>query len=110
MLIGVLVPNDKGGIGLRRVLFQPKSSKFGSMVSLFVIALLSAVFSIAFSGFLVSPVGRIFAAAWALTAIIVFTAHLNRMVPDKRNKMNQYLNMPGKDVRTVRQTGRYMRG
>ena len=95
---------------MRRVLFQPKTSKFGSLVSLFAVVALSAVFAIAFSGFLVSPAGRIFAAAWALTAIIVFTAHLHRMAPDNRNKMTRYLTMPGKDVRTIRQARRYMRG
>ena len=60
-------------------LFKEKVSKFGSLISLVAVTAMLALFFLALPEALVSVWGRVFAAVWALSAILVFTAHARRL-------------------------------
>jgi hypothetical protein len=68
-----------------KVLFKERVSKFGSLVSLIAITGMLALFFLALPETLVSASGRIFAAVWALAAILVFTAHARRLSREHRH-------------------------
>ncbi|SDF58536.1 hypothetical protein [Sporolituus thermophilus] len=91
--------------------FKEKTSRFGSLISLIALSALLILFSAALPEFLASAAGRLFAAAWALTAIIIFVAHARRIAP-QRQPYVAYLATGRKDVRTRRQErfARAMRG
>ena len=58
--------------------FKAKISRFGSLISLIILSALLALFSLVLPEFILSTTGRIFAILWALIAIIIFIAHVNR--------------------------------
>jgi len=93
-------------------LFKERVSKFGSLISLIAITAMLAVFSLALPEFIASTAGRVFAVVWALTAIIVFIAHVNRMSVQHRQYYLPRLPAAKKDVRTQKaiRTQRVMRG
>lgn len=59
--------------------FKAKISRFGSLISLIIISAVLALFSLALPEFLLSTTGRIFAILWALIAIIICIAQVNRL-------------------------------
>jgi hypothetical protein len=67
-----------------KVLFKEKVSKFGSLISLIAVTAMLALFFLAMPEALVSVWGRAFAVVWALTAILVFTAHARRLSSGSR--------------------------
>lgn len=94
---------------MRKILFKQRMSKLGSLVSLVGVAAMIALFSLALPGFLASASGRLFAIAWAVIAIVVFIAHINRVSNAQRRNLVPYLAGHKKDMRAVRQERRYMR-
>lgn len=95
---------------MRKLLFKQKISKFGSLISLVGITAMIALFSLALPGFLASTSGRLFAIAWAVIAIVVFIAHINRVSTVGRRNLVPYLSGTKKDMRAARHERRYMRG
>lgn len=67
-------------------LFKDRSSKFGSLISLVAVTALLALFSLTLPQFLASTAGRVFAAAWAGVAILLFVAHVRRVASDRRRR------------------------
>lgn len=95
---------------MRKVLFKQKISKFGSMISLIGVTAMLALFSLALPGFLVSTSGRLFAMTWAVMAIVVFIAHMNRVSTGTQRNTAPYLAGHKKDVRVLRPERRYLKG
>lgn len=94
---------------MRNLLFKQKISKFGSLISLVGVTAMIAMFSLALPGFLASTNGRLFAVAWAVIAIVVFIAHINRVSTGERRNLVPYLSGHKKDMRTERHERRYIR-
>lgn len=95
-----------------RQLFKDKVSKFGSLICLIAVTAMLVIFSLVLPEFIVSSAGRIFTGVWAVTAIMVFIAHVTRM--DNRPRQYQLTRFAvKKDVRTstkLTRTQRMMRG
>lgn len=69
------------------ILFKDRISKFGSLVSLVAVTAMLALFSLALPDFLVSTAGRVFAAAWAAVAVLLFVTHARRVAGDRRRRL-----------------------
>lgn len=65
-------------------LFKERISRFGSLISLIAVTAMLAVYSLSLPEFLVSPLGRAFACAWAAMAIVIFVAHARRLSGQRR--------------------------
>ncbi len=65
-------------------LFKERISKFGSLISLVAVTAMLALYSLSLPEFLASPVGRAFAAVWAVLAIVIFVAHARRLSGQRR--------------------------
>jgi hypothetical protein len=55
--------------------FKQKVSKFGSLISLLVLAAMLTLFSLFIPELITSVAGRIFVVLWAIMSIIAFVAH-----------------------------------
>ncbi len=65
-------------------LFKERISKFGSLISLIAVTAMLALFSLSLPEFLASSPGRVFAAAWAALAIVIFIAHSRHIAAQRR--------------------------
>jgi outer membrane biosynthesis protein TonB len=65
-------------------LFKERVSSFGSLISLIAVTAMLAVFSLSLPEFLASAAGRLFAAAWAILALVIFLAHARRLAAQPR--------------------------
>ncbi|MDR3590332.1 MAG: hypothetical protein P4N41_11835 [Negativicutes bacterium] len=91
------------------VLFREKAGRFGSLISLIAVTAMLALFFLAMPDALVSVWGRAFAVVWALTAILVFTAHARRLSGERRRHPRYMAEV--RDVRTKKQgERRFLRG
>lgn len=80
-----------------RQLFKDKVSNFGSFISLIAITAMLTIFSLVLPDFVVRPAGRIFAAVWAIAAIMVFVAHGTRLGARRQYSLTHFVGK--KDVR-----------
>jgi hypothetical protein len=83
-------------------LYKTKSNRLSSLISLVLLAGMVVAFSIIVPGFLSIPAGRIFAGAWAVMAIFVFTAHARELHAVRKNCVPplNVTSLERKDVRT----------
>lgn len=59
--------------------FRQKTGKFGSLISLLSLTAMLILFSVNVPVFLNSTAGQIFAGAWAVFSLIMFSAHCIRL-------------------------------